>query len=118
MCFWFMKVLDYQKVKKAEREAAKAKFGELNLAADEDEVLPVSFPHCSVFHLDDQVATESSGTSQALAPGEQVGLTPTERAAIMEKIRTATSLAEIEQLEKQLKAPTSYVLDAEVAMDD
>lgn len=85
-----LKVLDFQKVKKAEREAAKTKFGELRLDADEEE----------------EVVEESSVLNNVADEGVGSGPTPAERAAIMEKIRTATSLSEIEQLEKQLKAPT------------
>jgi U2 small nuclear ribonucleoprotein A' len=92
-----LKVLDYQKVKKRERAIAKAKFGDLNLAGEEKE----------------EEDTPMIGIEAAPAAGESL-LTPEERAAIMEKIRTATSLSEIEQLEKQLKAPTSvHVDDAE-----
>jgi len=85
-----LKVLDYQKVKKAERAAAKVKFGELNLAAEEKE------------------EAEAAPAGEMTIPAVEGSLlTPEERAAIMEKIKTATSLAEIEQYEKQLKAPTA-----------
>jgi len=85
-----LKVLDYQKVKQAERTAAKVKFGELNLAAEEKE------------------EAEELPLGEARAPAAEGSLlTQEERAKIMEKIKTATSLAEIEQYEKQLKAPTA-----------
>lgn len=90
-----IKVLDFQKVKLQEREQAKAKFGELKLedANDEDE------------------AMEEKSEANTFTPGEGPGLSGEERAAIMEKIQNATSLQEIEQLEKQLKAPTTVHMD-------
>jgi len=91
-----LKVLDYQKVKKAEREAAKAQFGDLNLAAEEKEEADAAAP---------------AGVPAPLPAVEGSLLTQEERAAIMEKIKTATSLAEIEQYEKQLKAPTAVHVD-------
>jgi len=92
-----LRVLDYQKVKKTERAAAKVKFGELNLAEEKEEEVE-----------------EMPVGRQAVAPvvGES-SLTPEERVAIMEKIKTATSLSEIEQLEKQLKAPTAVHVEME-----
>jgi len=94
-----LKVLDYQKVKKSERAAAKIKFGEVNLAEEKDEEADEA-PMGR-----ERVAVPVSGESS---------LTPEERAKIMEKIKTATSLAEIEQFEKQLKAPTAV----HVGMED
>jgi len=86
-----LKVLDYQKVKKSERVAAKVKFGELNLAEEKEEEVDEGFP------MSGAVTT----------PAMENSLTPEERSKIMDKIKVAQSLAEIEQLEKQLKAPTA-----------
>lgn len=90
-----LKMLDFQKVTLKERTAAAAKFGELQLEEEEEADAPME---------------EKQNTFE---PGESLGPTPEERAVIMEKIKNATSLAEIEQLEKQLKAPTTRV-----AMED
>jgi U2 small nuclear ribonucleoprotein A' len=85
-----LKMLDFQKVKQQEREAAKAKFGDL--ALEEEEELNVEMGGVEI---------ESEEVETAVT-----GPTPEERAEIMDKIKNATSLSEIEQLEKQLKAPT------------
>lgn len=90
-----LKVLDFQKVKQQEREASKAKFGELKL----DEEL----------EADEEEADQNEANT--FTPGEGVGLTAEERAALIEKIKNATSLSEIEQLEKQLKAPTTVHME-------
>lgn len=87
-----LKMLDFQKVKQQEREKAKAKFGELTLDEEEEA---------------DEPMEEKANTFTPEGPG----LTAEERAAIMEKIKQATSLAEIEQLEKKLKAPTTVHMD-------
>lgn len=86
-----LKVLDYQKVKQAEREAAKAKFGELNLAEEKQEELE-ELP--SAGQIAESVSAENP-------------LTQEERARILEKIKEAKSLTEVSQYEKQLKAPTT-----------
>lgn len=86
-----LKVLDFSKIKQTERQAASAKFGELKLEEEEEE--------------EEQVTESNTNT---FTPGEGLGLTSEERAAIMEKIAAATSLSEIEVLEKQLKAPTVF----------
>jgi U2 small nuclear ribonucleoprotein A' len=85
-----LNMLDFQKVKKQEREAAKAKYGELVLEEEEDVNVEMG-------------GMEIEGKA---AEAEATGPTPEERAAIMEKIKNASSLSEIEALEKQLKAPT------------
>jgi len=90
-----LKMLDFQKVKQAEREAAKAKFGALVLEEEEEE--------------GDAAMDEKEDNT--FEPGEALGPTPEERAAIMEKIKSATSLAEVEALEKQLKAPTLRAME-------
>jgi len=90
-----LKMLDFQKVKQAEKEEAKAKYGDLLLEEEEEADEPMEEQHENTF-----------------TPGEGAGLTAEERAAIMEKIKNATSLAEIESLEKQLKAPTTVHVDA------
>lgn len=90
-----LKVLDFQKIKEAERQAAKAKFGELKLEEEEEQP-------------EDEVMEDKGNTFE---PGEALGPTAEERAVIMEKIKNATSLAEIEQLEKQLQAPTSVRME-------
>lgn len=90
-----LKVLDFQKVKQQEREAAKAKFGELRLD-DEEEA----------------EEAEETTESNTFTPGEGQGLTAEERAAIMAKIEKATSLSEIEQLEKQLTDNKAAMVDA------
>jgi len=92
-----LKVLDYQKVKKSERAAAKIKFGEVNLAEEKEE----------------EVDEPLIGGEVVVPVREENSLTPEERAKIMEKIKTATSLAEIEQFEKQLKAPTAVHVEME-----
>jgi U2 small nuclear ribonucleoprotein A' len=97
-----LKVLDFAKVKQQEREAAKAKYGELK--EDEEE--------------ETEETMEAIGETLT-AGGESTGPTAEERAAIMEKIKTATSLAEIEALEKQLKAPTMmHEPDSKVVMEE
>mmetsp|Transcript_24322 Transcript_24322/g.47831 ORF Transcript_24322/g.47831 Transcript_24322/m.47831 type:complete len:231 (-) Transcript_24322:157-849(-) len=85
-----LKVLDFQKVKPAEREAAKARFGELNLEEEKEE------PE------QEAMQDEEEKEDNTFTPGDKVGLTPEERAKIMEQISAATSLEEIERLEKLL----------------
>lgn len=92
-----LKVLDYQKVKKSEREAAKAKFGEVNLAEEKEEE-PEDVP---------------MGHEAAAPVAGERALTPEERARLLEKIKSATSLADVEQYDKQLKAPTAVHLEEE-----
>jgi len=95
-----LKVLDFQKVKDSERKAAEAKFGKLNYADEKDE---------------EEAPSEAGAPAAVAAAAATEGtLTQEERAAIMEKIKTATSLAEVEQYEKQLKGPTQvHVEDME-----
>jgi len=95
-----LKVLDYQKVKLAERQKAEEKYGPLDLAEEEKEPVEESVSVVPV-----PMATESL-------------LTPEERAAIMEKIKTATSLAEIEHLEKKLKQPSAPAPRLATRMED
>lgn len=90
-----LKMLDFQKVSQKERAAALAKFGELVVELDDVETETA---------MDEKV-------DNTFEPGESLGPTPEERAVIMEKIKNATSLAEIELLEKQLKAPTTRMED-------
>jgi len=90
-----LKMLDFQKVKLKEREEAKAKFGELQLEEEEAEV--------------EDPAEEAQ--AKTFTPGEGPGLSAEERAALVLKIKAATTVQEIEQLEKQLKAPTSVHME-------
>lgn len=89
-----LKVFDFQKVKQKEREEAKAKFGELALEVEEA--------------VDEQMEEKKANT---FTPGEGVELSAEERTAILEKIKNAKTVTEIEQLEKQLKAPTAVHME-------
>lgn len=100
-----LKVLDFTKVKPAEREAAQARFGELKLEDEEEEK-----EESKTFGDDaDEEMVNGGGDDEeekdnTFIPGEvQVGLTAEQRKEIMEKIKAATSLEEMEALEKLLK---------------
>jgi len=94
-----LKVLDFGKVKPVEREAAKEKYGELDLEQEEKDREENGME-------DEEEEEEETNT---FTPGEGVSITAEERQKIMGQIASATSLEEIERLELLLKggAPMS-----------
>lgn len=87
-------VLDFAKVKPAEREAATEKYGVLDLEEEKEAVAEAA--------MEDEEPEEEEAEN-TFTPGEGVGISSEERAKIMEQIKSATSLEEIERLELLLK---------------
>jgi len=88
-----LKVLDFAKVKPTERDAAKEKYGELDLEAEQKDREEHGMP-------DEEEPEEAENT---FTPGEGVAITQEERQKIMAQIASANSLEEIERLEQLLK---------------
>jgi len=96
-----LKVLDFRKVKPLERKESEKKFGPSTISGKQKE--NKTKPQAKTFVVGD-------GVPQA----KKKGLAPEQRRKIMEAIKKATSLGEIERLEKILssgKVPSDFELD-------
>ncbi|KAI9179472.1 U2 snRNP complex subunit [Blastocladiella emersonii ATCC 22665] len=93
-----LRVLDFERVRDAERKAARAMFTAEDGSANDRAKL-----HASSRSMD--VDAEPSGAVPAVPAAKSMataGMSPEETAKIMEAIRNATSLDEIQRLEEQL----------------
>ncbi|KAK7207544.1 small nuclear ribonucleoprotein U2, A [Myxozyma melibiosi] len=95
-----VRILDFEKVRQAEREQAAKLFG----TTDEPTELATKLSTVSNVRTFDVGSSSSSSTSQsASARNGTVKLTAAERERIVEQLRNAKSLAEIERLEQTLR---------------
>jgi len=99
-----LKVLDFKKIKPKERKEAIKKFGSLE---EDTKGEKKAKPATNTFVVGDGVPTQTQTKKK--------GLSSEQRRKIMEAIKRATSLGEIERLEKILssgKIPTDFDLDS------
>jgi U2 small nuclear ribonucleoprotein A' len=95
-----LKALDFKKVKTKEREASYAKYGEPDWLEKKGKKAKKGEESKEDVSMEAEDEDEVADTTMA---GEGQAITPAQREKIMEKIQNASSLEEIEKLEKMLK---------------